>query len=265
MSQDWVADLYTTATVADTTLSNMELMFATLKSTNSGATAPANMVAGLVWFDTTANILKLRNEANDAWISVWDLATGKAIDSNLVAGFNAYAAASATASHLVALDASAQFPQSTMAAGTSVQVVNVTDGANASGNTVMPHDDTIPQKTEGDEYMTLAITPTSATNKLLIQVVAYISCGAADTISMCLFQDATAGGLAAVSNIVPANGYTYIMTLNHYMTTGTTSATTFKTRLGSGAGNTMYLNSTAAGRKFGGVASSSITITEIQV
>ena len=51
-----------------------------------------------------------------------------------------------------------------------VQVVNTQTGAVATGTTVMPIDDTIPQNTEGDQYMTLAITPTHASNKLLIEV-----------------------------------------------------------------------------------------------
>ncbi len=51
-----------------------------------------------------------------------------------------------------------------------VQVVNTETGAVATGTTVMPADNTIPQNTEGDEYMTLAITPTNTNNKLLIEV-----------------------------------------------------------------------------------------------
>ena len=50
-----------------------------------------------------------------------------------------------------------------------VQVVNVMDGALATGTTVMPTDDTIPQITEGDEYMSLAITPKNALNILVIE------------------------------------------------------------------------------------------------
>ena len=53
----------------------------------------------------------------------------------------------------------------------TVQVVNTQTGAVDTGTTAMPCDDTIPQNTEGDEFMTLAITPTSATNKLKIDVV----------------------------------------------------------------------------------------------
>lgn len=50
--------------------------FAALKSCFSGATAPPNPVAGMWWYDTTANILKLRNEANNAWLDVYDFANG---------------------------------------------------------------------------------------------------------------------------------------------------------------------------------------------
>jgi len=52
--------------------------FAALKSCFSGATAPPNPVAGMWWYDTTANILKLRNEANNAWLDVYDFANGRA-------------------------------------------------------------------------------------------------------------------------------------------------------------------------------------------
>ena len=38
---------------------------------HTSASAPATSIsAGLVWFDTTTNLLKLRNEANDAWITL---------------------------------------------------------------------------------------------------------------------------------------------------------------------------------------------------
>ncbi len=38
---------------------------------HTSASAPATSIsAGLVWFDTSANLLKIRNEANDAWITL---------------------------------------------------------------------------------------------------------------------------------------------------------------------------------------------------
>jgi hypothetical protein len=52
--------------------------FAALKSCFSGATAPPDPVAGMWWYDTTANMLKIRNEANNAWLNVYDFANGRA-------------------------------------------------------------------------------------------------------------------------------------------------------------------------------------------
>ena len=84
MSQTFTDDCYAGGHVAATDLTNMEANFAALKSAFSGATTPANTVAGMWWFDTTANILKLRNEANSAWLSVWDFANNKPILANNV-------------------------------------------------------------------------------------------------------------------------------------------------------------------------------------
>ena len=39
-------------------------------STNSGATAPTTTYANMLWYDTTAHILKMRAEANDVWINI---------------------------------------------------------------------------------------------------------------------------------------------------------------------------------------------------
>jgi hypothetical protein len=41
-----------------------------LASTSSGATEPSTMFANQLWFDTTANKLKIRNEANSAWYDI---------------------------------------------------------------------------------------------------------------------------------------------------------------------------------------------------
>ena len=54
--------------------------------------------------------------------------------------------------------------------------------------------------------------------------------------------------------------------LTHFMTAGTTSATTFKIRYGTESGGDTTFNGEGGGnRRFAGVCNSSITITEIQV
>jgi len=42
-------------------------------TTNSSATAPTTTAAGMLWHDTASNALKIRNEGDDAWITVVNL------------------------------------------------------------------------------------------------------------------------------------------------------------------------------------------------
>ncbi len=174
--------------------------------------------------------------------------------------------AKGTAGQIIQMNTGATAPE-WVAGGRMVQVVNVMSSAVATGNTTMPFDDTIPQKTEGVEWMTLAITPTSATNKLLIEVIANFSWATSVAgFSAALFQDATAGALAAVpmENIYAVDRPFQVI-LKHYMVTGTTSATTFKFRAGPHTASVVTFNGVSAGRLYGGVMASSITITEIKV
>lgn len=148
--------------------------------------------------------------------------------------------------------------------GAVVQVVNTQTGAAATGTTTIPIDDTIPQNTEGDEYMTLSVTPTSATNKLRIDVTCVVSSSATGQwMTTGLFQDSSANAVAATTEYVATGTATTVMTFSHYMTAGTTSATTFKVRAGGASGGTTTFNGNIGARLLGGVMASSITIAEI--
>ena len=70
MSQTYTANCYQSDHVAVTDMANIEANFATLRSTNSGAAAPSNTEAGLQWWDTVNNRLKIRNDANSAWLGI---------------------------------------------------------------------------------------------------------------------------------------------------------------------------------------------------
>jgi hypothetical protein len=67
MGQTWTANCYQSDHIANTDLLNMEVNFATLRSSFSGTGAPANAEVGLAWFDTTNDIFKIRNAANSAY------------------------------------------------------------------------------------------------------------------------------------------------------------------------------------------------------
>lgn len=150
------------------------------------------------------------------------------------------------------------------ASGFVVQVVNTMVSALITGNTVIPLDDTIPQNTEGNQYMSLSITPLSATNKLKITVVFSYGMNANSTNVFALFQDSTVNAIAAVEDTISAVSACSVVTFIHYMTAGTTSATTFKVRAGPNSSGTISFNGLAGNRAFGGVSASSITIEEIK-
>ena len=50
--------------------SDLNLALQALGSLSSGATAPTVTYANMLWYDTSTSILKMRNEADDAWISL---------------------------------------------------------------------------------------------------------------------------------------------------------------------------------------------------
>jgi len=153
--------------------------------------------------------------------------------------------------------------RSTVSSGTVLQVVNYQTGAMATGTTTIPLDDTIPQNTEGTEFMTLAITPKSATSKLIIVVTAQLTVSTTSWGFVALFQDTTANALASALGFTDAASSGHSVVFTHYMTSGTTSSTTFKLRAGPNGAGTITFNGQGGVRMFGGTLASSITITEV--
>lgn len=129
---------------------------------------------------------------------------------------------------------------------------------------VTPWDDTIPQITEGLEFMTLQITPRSATNRLRIEAGGLVgNSGSANKHTIHLHQDAIANALTAVGGTNNNNVDSMYWALSHEMVAGTLLAITLRLRIGADSGNVM-LNGDSAGRKYGGVAGWRFRVTEIQ-
>lgn len=148
-------------------------------------------------------------------------------------------------------------------AGGVIQSVNVQDGAVATGTTIMPEDDTIPQNTEGTEFITLSITPQNTANILYIDAVVNLNHNLTSLgLMAALFQDTTANALAVAGMTQDPTNHPEQLILKYRMVAGTTSATTFKIRCGSGTAGTITFNGWGSARKFGGVFLSSITIRE---
>jgi len=65
--------------------SDLNDALAAIVSQNSGATEPTTTFSYQWWADTTAGLLKRRNAANSAWISVMDLASGLVVGTDVQA------------------------------------------------------------------------------------------------------------------------------------------------------------------------------------
>jgi hypothetical protein len=147
--------------------------------------------------------------------------------------------------------------------GAVQQQVSTLYSAVATGTTLLPIDDTIPQITEGDQYMTQAITPKASANILHIHATVFISTSVSGgNVTVALFQDSTANALCVSNQFqTTATGINQIP-LTYTMTAGTTSSTTFRIRAGSSSANTITFNGTASARFFGTAPKSSISIVE---
>jgi len=147
--------------------------------------------------------------------------------------------------------------------GDVLQVQRVDTGAVATGITVTPDDDTIPLITEGDQYMSQAITPSSAANVLAVDARAHITHGANGIMCMALHQDAVANALKATRTQLPGVDALVTMTLDHRQLAASTSAITMRIRAGSAGAGTTTFNGVLSARKLGGVLASMLMVSEI--
>ena len=129
--------------------------------------------------------------------------------------------------------------------------------------TLMVLDDTIPQKTEGDEILTCAITRLSASSRLRIRAQCPFSVNGAIATILGLFQDTTANAVAAVVTAVQTDNQINQLTLEHEMASGSTGSTTFKLRLGPVSSANVRTNALSSGRQLGGVMKTTLTVEEI--
>lgn len=149
-------------------------------------------------------------------------------------------------------------------AGRTVQQVQTVDGSVATGATAIPIDDTIPQITEGVEFMTLAITPKNANNILVIEALLNVSHTFGVTfVTVALFQDAIANALAAGVHRSSNTSHSLQISVRHRMVAGGITPITFRVRAGSTVGATLTFNGQASARILGGVLASYITVKEL--
>jgi len=149
-----------------------------------------------------------------------------------------------------------------------LQVVHVQEGDYDSTLAYFPAHSTTPTTSHGKEFMSLAITPKSATSDLYIEVVTQAACSvASQQLSQGLYVDAVtnaiAAGMVGMSNAA-TNGWTYgTGVIKHKVASGSTTLRTYKVRGGSAPSGKFEFNG-ASLAYWGSLSASTITITEIE-
>ena len=150
------------------------------------------------------------------------------------------------------------------------QIVQATNSTLQSCVNPIPNDDTIPQITEGDEILSLSITPKSASNKLIIDIeVPFYASSPSVPVIFALFQDLGPDAIASLleyyqgSNFYPNTSVKF----SHQMIAGTTSPITFSVRAGidtMGSSVILNCNGDTLALALGGTESAIIRITEFR-
>lgn len=140
-----------------------------------------------------------------------------------------------------------------------VQVQSAVSQTQVTGTGIIPIDSTIPQSNEGTEFLTITITPTSLSNKLIIEVTPQLNTSA-NQLSGALFKDSELDAISMKVNTPVGSNWGLFVGMRHIMDVPTLAPITFKFRAGSPVASTVTMNNSI----YGGVGTSSITVMEVQ-
>jgi hypothetical protein len=216
---------------------------ATTINANAVAAAASEVAAGISESNAAASAAAADATANaTVWVSGEVIAEGD--NRYSPTNFLTYRANKALSSGANTVDPSANATD-WVSLGASpaafIQLVNSTSTATATGATTTPFDNTIPQITEGTQFLSVSITPTSATNVLVFDIVMVLESSTSPAYTtLALFVD-----------------------FKHRMVACSTSAMTFTVRAGTSAAGTLRLNGYNSNSLYNGVCSSSITVSEV--
>jgi hypothetical protein len=125
----------------------------------------------------------------------------------------------------------------------------------------IPFDNSIPQNSEGTQFLSGSFTPASGSSTLEIEIIAPATISATNNAAIALFRDTTADALAVCGErFDSANQRTFF--LRHRMASWGTSSSTLAVR-GGGVSGSLHINGNSSGtRNYGGVLLASMYVTE---
>lgn len=128
----------------------------------------------------------------------------------------------------------------------------------ATLNTGFPNDDTIPQRSEGDEILSCAITPTNASSTIVIWYKVIGAATVAWSIAI-LFTSASNDGVDGINTNPSNSGQCGV----YSVVAGSTVARTYSIRVGDSTGNNMVMNNLTGANKLGAIEKCSLIVMEI--
>lgn len=148
--------------------------------------------------------------------------------------------------------------------GVQIQTQRTDTGALATGTTVIPADNTIPQITEGDLYLTQAITSTSG-NVLRVRARLFLanSAAAGNAIVAAMFLDANVNAIAVTERVMQSAGGVECLELE-MLIVATAASHTITVRAGGSSAGTTSFNGSAGTQRYNGTANSFIEIEELK-
>ena len=133
-------------------------------------------------------------------------------------------------------------------------------GDRQTSSSAIPLDNTIPQITEGAEFMSVSFKPSSVSSKIRIRVVAYCQDNVTRGTTIALFDGST--NAIAVGHALLYDAYPLPLTVNYEYVAGTTSPITFSVRIGDDSGNAITMNGVGSTAYFNNKFASFIEVEE---
>jgi hypothetical protein len=148
--------------------------------------------------------------------------------------------------------------------GSLVKEASYTTGEVATGTTIIPLDNTIPQITEGTQFMSYVYPPKYANSIIYVLVSANFSLSVAGHIIIALF-DGTSDALAVRNTVTSTSNAPKECSLLCAYNNGSITPKTFSVRAGGNSASTITFNGSVGARYFGGAYNSTMVILEVAI
>jgi hypothetical protein len=140
------------------------------------------------------------------------------------------------------------------------QTLSTSTSSMITCSTAIPDDNTIPQITEGDQILSLSITPTTSTSLIEIIIHANGTSGIGASM-MTLFSDIASSNALQTTYFSSVSSSAVNANLYYNISSASTTTRTYSVRVGPASG-TMYINGSGGNQRFNGTANTWMQIIE---